>query len=300
MDLLCIYHRGRAMPMRGMKAFLGSLAGVLAMAAGSGEALADVKQQCADAYVQTQTARKASKLRGAREQVLLCAQNACPDVVKKECAVWLTEIDASLPTVVFEARDSSGSETSAVRVLFDGEVLKEQLDGKAVTVDPGEHRVRYELEGQAPIEELVVIREGEKNRKLSITFLKAAPVTPPPGSDTSAGGLGGVPTITYVLGGVGVVGIGLFATFGILGTSDKSELEDTCAPSCSEADVDGVRAKLIAADVSLGVGVVALGVAAFLFFTAPPATAAPAPATALRFDWQPTQGGFVTTFGGRF
>jgi hypothetical protein len=272
------------------------------MAAGSGEAVADVKQQCADAYVQTQTARKASKLRGAREQVLLCAQNACPDVVKKECAVWLTEIDASMPTVVFEARDASGSETSAVRVFFDGQVLKEQLDGKAVTIDPGEHRVRYELEGQAPIEELVVIREGEKNRRLSITFLKAAPGTSPPGSDTSGGGAGGVPPITYVLGGVGVVGIGLFATFGILGVSDKSELEDTCAPNCSESDVDGVRAKLIAADVSLGVGVVALGVAAVLFFTAPPATAAPAPApaTALRFDWQPTQGGFVTTFGGRF
>ena len=284
-----------------MKAVLAGLAAALAATMCPIEALADVKQQCANAYVQTQTARKASKLRSAREQGLVCAQNACPDVVKKECAVWLTEIEASLPTVVFEVRDTSGSETSAVRVFFDDEVLKEQLDGKAVAVDPGEHRIRYELEGQPSIEERMVIREGEKNRKLSVSFIKAVPVTPPPGSETpEAGGEGGVPAITYVLGGVGVVGLGLFATFGILGTNEKSELEDTCAPNCSEADVDDVRAKLIAADVSLGVGIVALGVAAVLFFTAPPATPAPAPATALRFDWQPTQGGFVTTFGGRF
>jgi hypothetical protein len=98
---------------------------------------------------------------------------------------------------------------------------------------------------------------------------------------------------------VGVVGLGLFATFGILGTNQKSDLEDTCAPNCSEEDVNSVRAKLIAADVSLGVGVVAIGVATILFLTAPPKTPAP-PASAWRFDWQPTQGGFLTQLGGTF
>jgi hypothetical protein len=74
---------------------------------------------------------------------------------------------------------------------------------------------------------------------------------------------------SIVLGGVGVAALGSFAAFGILGKNQLATLHETCGAThtCAEADVDAARTKLIVADVSLGVSVVALGVATVLFFT---------------------------------
>ena len=241
-----------------------------------GTALAQTKEECVAAYDQTQSLRRDGQLRKARERVLACAQDACPAVVKKDCAQWLPEIEASIPTVVFEARDASGADTSDVRVLFDGAPLKDRLDGKAVPVDPGQHTFRYELTGGAganPIEEKIVIREGDKNRKLAISFGGGGGTSGTVTGDT-AGETGGddgggkIPVAAWVLGGVGIVGIGLFATFGIMGLNQKSDAEapkpEGCAPDCSDDEVSSIRTKLILADVSLAVGVVSLGVATYL------------------------------------
>jgi hypothetical protein len=58
---------------------------------------------------------------------------------------------------------------------------------------------------------------------------------------------------------------------GLSGQSDVSNLRSTCAPNCQESQVDGARAQLIGADVSLGVGVVSLGVALWFFLHPNPA-----------------------------
>jgi hypothetical protein len=68
--------------------------------------------------------------------------------------------------------------------------------------------------------------------------------------------------------GIGVVGLAGFVTFASLGKSEQRELEATCAPDCVRGDVDAVRTKYLVADVSLGVAVVSLGVAGYLWLTA--------------------------------
>jgi hypothetical protein len=70
-----------------------------------------------------------------------------------------------------------------------------------------------------------------------------------------------------LIGGVGLAGFGGFAVFGLTGLSEKRDLADTCAPSgsCAAGDVSSARTRLIIADVSLGVGVVAVGIATYLF-----------------------------------
>ena len=229
----------------------------------SPRAYADDKQLCVSAYEETQSLRKEGQLRKARERVLTCVQESCPAVVRKDCAQWLPEIEASIPTIVFEVRGPSGGETSDVRVFFDGQLLAERLDGKAIAVEPGEHTFRYELigasgakpieasqpggvsssparsrfsieasppggvssspaTGRASIEERVVVREGEKNRKLTVSFAAngaggkpADPAVAPADTAVDAEGGGGVPPLAWVLGGVGVVGIGAFATLGL-------------------------------------------------------------------------------------
>ena len=68
-------------------------------------------------------------------------------------------------------------------------------------------------------------------------------------------------------GGVGVIGIGSFAFFGVTGKNDLNDLKSTCAPNCEPSKLDDAKTKLLIADISLGVGILALGGATILFLT---------------------------------
>ena len=284
---------------------LGSaVVAALALAAVSHHARAeDVKKQCASAYEQAQVLRKERKLQKAEEQLAVCSQKACPAFVRKECAQWSKDVKAALPTVVFEVRDASGKPLTNARVLVDGKVLKDPIDEAEVVIEPGDHVLRYELAGATPIEQGVTIREGEKARKLSILFDTTAPVAPPPPPEVvGSGDGGGPPVLAFVLGGVGVIGVGAFVTLGVLGKSQRDDLRDACAPACSEDDVSSVRTKLILADVSLGVGVVSLGVATYLFIASGGSKPKPAPAenAQLWLDVAPRTGGGMLGLRGSF
>ncbi len=180
--------------------------------------------------------------------------------------------------------------------------VTEKLDGKPLQMDLGKHSVKFEYAGQTK-EEDVIIGAGQKNRNVNVTF-GAAPAasvggtTPPP--KESEGSL--LPAL--VVGGLGVVALGSFAVFGLGGKSDVSDLQ-RCKPTCPESDVDKARTKLIVADISLGVGVVALGVATYLFLTRPKLDAevktGQSPAKPrVSFDFGPVAGGAAGSVGARF
>jgi hypothetical protein len=211
-------------------------------------------------------------------------------------------VQASLPTVVFSAVDAAGKDLVAVKVSADGQVVQDKLDGQAVTLNPGVHQMKYESEGSPPLEDRVVVRAGEKNRLVKVTFGGGAPtvptnVAPPPapGGEQLPTTGGGVPTSAIILGAVGVVALGSFTFFGIKGKSDASDLRSKCAPNCAQSDVDAVKSKLLIADISLGVGVVAIAAAVYLTVTnKQPAT------SSAHFDVKPTPGGGVATIGATF
>jgi hypothetical protein len=229
----------------------------------------DVKNACSDAYEATQTTRAAGKLRAARGHALACARVECPDVLVGECARWLGEIDASLPTFVIDAKTRAGADLTSVVVTVDGELVARSASGEAIAIDPGNHVIRVETSDRETSEQQVVMREGEKNRRVAFVFAgRRAPAPLAPLAPSAAGG--GPPVATYVLGGVGLIGIGTFATLGLLGRSEQSDLEDTCMPDCSDDQVESVETKFAVADVALGVGLVALGVAAVLWITDEP------------------------------
>jgi hypothetical protein len=229
---------------------------------------------CPTASEQGQKLRDQGKLIRAREMFLLCSKPTCPSVVRKDCAKWLPELDEGIPTVVFSAQDGSGGDLSAVAVTLDGTKVATTLDGKPVPMDPGPHTVIYETQGAPPLTQNVIIRAGEKNRIVKAT-LGAPPTKPEPKPEPKPGPnpepkpvqKAGVPTMTYVLGGVGVIGVGSFAFFGITGKNDLSDLKSTCAPNCDPSKLDDAKTKLLIADISLGVGILALGGATILFLT---------------------------------
>jgi hypothetical protein len=283
-----------------------------ALLVGESAAQADDREQCASAADQAQQLRDEGKYRRAREQLLVCARDVCPAPIKRDCLEWLTQVENTAPTVVFGAKEGS-KDLSEVKVFVDGAAVTERLDGKPVQMDLGKHTVKFEYQGQTK-EEDVIIGAGQKNRNVTVTFGSAGgaagPVTPPAGGDTKEGSL--VPA--FIVGGIGIVALGSFAVFGLGGKSDVDDLEKTCKPNCAEGDVDSARTKLIIADISLGVGIVALGVATYMILTRPKldadvktgrasASPPPKPATgmsSIKFDFGALSGGAMGSVGARF
>jgi hypothetical protein len=70
---------------------------------------------------------------------------------------------------------------------------------------------------------------------------------------------------------VAVAALGLGTTFAILGSSKKSDI-DACSPTCGSdmrPTYDGLKSNYLIADIGFGVGVVAAGVATWLFLSPP-------------------------------
>jgi hypothetical protein len=187
-------------------------------------------------------------------------------VLRKDCNQWLDEVDQTMPTVVIAATGPDGRDVAEVRVSVDGQEIAGHLDGRPLALDPGVHTLRYETDGAPPVLEQIVVRLGEKNRQLTVTFEKRA--TPRKG-ESRPGASRPVPTEVYALGGLGAVAFVSFAYFGLKGRSEATSYKTSCAPYCSQADVDATRVKLIVADASLAVSLVSIGVATYLYLSRP-------------------------------
>ncbi|AUX44639.1 uncharacterized protein SOCE26_061050 [Sorangium cellulosum] len=270
-------------PARARHAVTLALTAALALA--GSHAHAD-KQACAAAYERAQDLRRKGRLLDAREALIACSQPSCPAAAVADCGPWLAEVEQSLPSVVIAARDMRGRDRLDVRVLVDGRLVAPALDGKAVPVDPGTHTFRYEPAGGPAIEERVLIREGEKNRRLTVT-LGAPPAgdhalaphaerraSPAEGRSPDAPA-SSVPALVWVFGGAGVAGLAVFAAAGAMSLGAEADLRASCAPRCAAGDVNAIRVQHAVADVGLGVGVLSLGAAAWLYVTRPAAAAPP-------------------------
>jgi hypothetical protein len=286
---------------------------VAATALGSAASLSAAppdKASCVAAYESEQTVRKDGRLREAREKALYCAQAACPASLRDQCAQWLAEIDQSMPTVVFVVTDDAGNDLTDVEVWVDGVKLTDKLDGKALALDPGKHSLKFVNEAAPAVEQSIIVREGEKNRdvKVKLVVVKAPapkePVTPkepvapkePPVDETPKPPTElprerPTPGSVYALGITGVVGLGVFTTFAILGVQNKTALDNRgCRPNCPQGDVDTIKKQFLIGDIGLAVGVVSLGTAAVLYFTRGEEPAA-TPKTGWTWQLAPTRTG---------
>ncbi|XYH98518.1 hypothetical protein ACMHYB_01780 [Sorangium sp. So ce1128] len=270
-------------------------------------------EACFTASEEGQRLRDEGRLREARARFISCGSAACPALVRSDCAGWLSDVTARVPTLILSAADEQGQDVADVQVTVDGAPLTARLDGKAVEVDPGEHVLRFERAGSAPVALQLVVREGEKLRRVSTRLVRSAA---PGGSAGAPGGGAGAPgggagapreerasrsvsalLLPIALGGVAAAGGVAYAALGLSARADADRLRTTCAPRCAEADVDAVRAKIVGANIAFGVGVAALGgaVAALLLGRADPAAPAAAAVHVV-----PLPGGAAAALGARF
>jgi hypothetical protein len=286
-------------------------------------------QTCADAYKDGQEKEKAGHLVEAREQYSECAKSACGPFLLNECTTRHARLDSDIPSVVPVATHKSGKPYQHVQVTLDGEPFCSSLDGRALQVDPGMHEFVFTTDKGLTATEKVLILQGDRNRRIGVSLGKhretadvGDPALPAEGAqDKTAGEAApeadhhpsnapaeppaeaapkkGVPALSWVLGGVGVLGGGGYVLLSTWGKKDNEALRQ-CAPSCAQSSVDRVKQRYLAADISLGVGVAALGSALVVYALRGPREESVPAQQAYAVDVHPTTAGAVASFSGSF
>jgi hypothetical protein len=234
---------------------------------------------CSDNYTRAQILRNEHKLLQARDALRVCAQTSCKDFIVKDCTTWLDQVQAGLPSVVPVATDEAGNDVANVRVSMDGVILLQKIEGSSVEVNPGPHTFTFESSGGTRVDRQVVVSEGEKNKRISVSVARvgapaAAPVSTSPPAPTpasppvptpasppeptvsaaplpaaasaatapsSSDASSGPPwkTIGLVTGGVGVVGLAIGTVFGLQASSEKNGAGCNSNSHCPDAAAAG-------------------------------------------------------------
>jgi hypothetical protein len=251
---------------------LNARAVIAALVLASGSARAADRATCVAAHEAGQIERRDGKLNKARASFATCAEAECPPSVQRQCVDFLMALDAEQPTLNIAPKDERGGDVLDATVTLDDRAVV--MDGKPTPVDVGTHVVTVSANGRATATVRLVARLGEKNRAVSVILAPVAPEPPrPPRPEARP-----VPIVSWVLGGVSIVALGSFVGFGLAGKSQEQHL-DACKAHCDPADpaFAARRRDYVIADVSLGVSIVALGLAAYFYLTRPSVRASPGP-----------------------
>jgi hypothetical protein len=179
-----------------------------------------------------------------------------------------------------------------LEVVRNGAPVRVAAWGVATPVDPGSHTLRATAPGHEAWQSVIEIREAEQ-RVVEVPALVAivapapppvtAPVTtavprPPAPVDDTAGD--SRRTLGFVALGVGVVGLGVGAYFGVSALNKRADSDRICSASvCKPGQEEAVSLNDEAArdawiaNVGIGIGILAGGLGVYLLSTAPSASA---------------------------
>ena len=255
---------------RGLTAAGSAVAIALAITTAGRNAHADAKgEACVKAFESSQEHRGKGRMADALRDLEICSRSACPDVLRIPCTTWKGEIENARPVLAFSITDETGEPTTEGEISVDGQPPVSA--STEVPVAPGPHTIKATRSDRPPQEVKVTVASGEHHR-VSIAF--PAPVVVARTSSRVVYVRTGPPTITYVLGGVSAVGLASFIGFGLGGRTEQKKLEETCSPRCTDAETKTGERRYLIADVSLGVGLVSAGLAAYFALKKRPEPAA--------------------------
>ena len=224
----------------------------------------EVSDSCIAAHVDGQVLVQGEKLVAARERFSSCTLDACPSMIRRECAELAAQLEQRIPTLVFSATGGDLRPLAEARVELDGRLVQTKLDGRALRVDPGRHDVRVSAEGA--IRELTIRRssQGKEPARRSLVRRRYARER----RRLCRGSRRERLFTRCALRGVrGRCRCPRFVR--LLRASGKSLEDDLegCKPNCENSDVDRMQASYLVADISLGVSIVSLGVGTYLLLT---------------------------------
>jgi hypothetical protein len=261
-------------------------------------ARADDTQVCIDANEEAIRLRKDHHLIEARAATSKCAAASCPDDLRRICSDRAQKLNEAIPSIVFAVQDAAGHDLVGVNVTVDGSPAPGDPTVTALELDPGPHTFVFEAAGLR-LERSFLVREGEQQRGEPITLAPPTPEraavraplsvplpSPPPTVDRTAGWVVGAAGATLIVVGsvAGVMAFGLHSDSNALCPGDQ----------CTSSGVDKNNQALAAAwvsDFGIGLGLGAMGVAAYLLLRS--GDSPPPAGTALRIIpfVQPQAGG---------
>ncbi|MGE5785458.1 MAG: hypothetical protein ACM3ZE_12740 [Myxococcales bacterium] len=235
---------------------------------------------CISAHESGQVEAKAGRLKRAAELFGACgATEDCPTAVRAECVELYRDVEKSVPTVIFAAVDERGSDITDVQVFAEDQLLTGGLDGRSLPLDPGKYALRFVFPKGKSVNVEVLVREGEKNRVISVKAPEHTPVhsgmsasSAAQEPETSGGGHptgGSLPVSFWVSSGVSAAAILSWGTFALLGRGQQSKLNE-CSPRCDssvQGNFDAMRRDYLIADVSLGVAAISAGAATWFLLS---------------------------------
>lgn len=183
-------------------------------------------------------------------------------------AAELAMLDAKVGKLIVAIADPPPDSS----VLIGGVELPTDRLGKPNPVLPGTARIVAAAPGMQGVEREVEIAAGE-TRTLAIAFEPLSEDEPEDEPLVPADGeaLGTIRIAGFVVAGLGLVGVGVFAGLASKAQSDFDELDELCqgqpCPASEQERVDDGRTLTLAANLSLGVGaaLVAGGVLMIVF-----------------------------------
>jgi hypothetical protein len=264
----------------------------------------DAKKMCASAFASAQRLMKAGNLIEAKTKLIQCGGLECPAAMHPDCEQWLSSVEASIATIVFEVSSAEGRPANDVRITVDGgDTIT--LDGRAVSFNPGPHDVAFEAAGLSRATKHLVVSEGEKLRRENVRLApllvtrpsmppaQPARVTPTVTGDTRSRA-SRLTTPVIVAASVTALAGASAIYFGLKARSDDRNL-DGCAPSssCSRQATDQVRREYLWTNVSIGLAAASATTAIVFFLIHDGST--PAPTTRLSIHLGPDGFGPVAT-----
>jgi len=203
---------------------------------------------------------------GGYELALAYADKVNPDF-KGEVEQNVTKLRARIPKLVIER----GPGAHAAAIELDGVAVGDSSVGVEVPLDPGPHAVTAKAPNHKPFDANVTLTEEETTRlevkleELPPELLRAVGAAPPPEKPPSK-------VVPFVVGGVGVASLIASGVLFGLRQSALSDLKDACGPGgkhcpqSKQSRYDDLKFYHYGAEVTLGVGVAAVGTAGALLF----------------------------------
>lgn len=197
----------------------------------------------------------------------------------------LAVVEPQLSRLVIEVPPNS--DVTGLEVRRDGADVARAAWGSALPIDGGEHQIVVRAPGRLEWTTTIKVLAANDKRTLVVPRLEpelAPPPAPTSGSATApsppkpvveatapARSGGGQRTLGFIVGGVGVVGLGTGTYFGQRALSKRDESAALCKPTCSVRGAQLSNEATANADlstVSFSVGIAALGIGTYLVLSA--------------------------------
>jgi hypothetical protein len=201
----------------------------------------------------------------------------------------------------------NAEQTPGLLIRRDNQEVGAGMLGTAVPVDPGPHTIEATAPGYSVWSTSVVVGKLKDSKTITIPLLLKNPDADKVGGAAPAGPNKSLRTASYVVGGVGVVGLVVGGVFGGLAASGKSKLKTECPNNACPAgaaadDLASTKGKATISTIGIAVGGAALATGVVLFIVSGKSEskddAKPMPAAAFVPVFGPQGGGF--SFNGSF